>query len=56
DETIIDYSNISEFVYNSLISLDNINEFYENDNVELAIDFNIELYSVIDIILNENDE
>ncbi|CAG8841369.1 22825_t:CDS:2, partial [Gigaspora margarita] len=56
DETIIDYSNISEFIYNSLISLENINEFYKNDDVELAIDFDIELSSVIDIILNENDK
>ncbi|CAG8818099.1 22903_t:CDS:2, partial [Gigaspora margarita] len=43
DKTIIDYLNISEFIYNSLISLENINEFYENDDVELAIDFDIEL-------------
>ncbi|CAG8854820.1 29225_t:CDS:2, partial [Gigaspora margarita] len=56
NEAMIDYSNISEFIYNSLISLENINKFYENDDVELAIDFDIELSSIIDIILNEDNK
>ncbi|CAG8727109.1 2803_t:CDS:1, partial [Racocetra persica] len=56
DEAIIDYSNINKFIYKSLTSLENINKFYENDDVELAIDFDIELSSIINNILNEDNE
>ncbi|CAG8789510.1 3316_t:CDS:1, partial [Racocetra fulgida] len=47
---------ISEFVYNSLISLEETNEFYEGDNVELVISFDVELSSFINIILDEDKE
>ncbi|CAG8815371.1 12194_t:CDS:1, partial [Gigaspora margarita] len=56
DEAMFDYSNISEFTYNSLISFKNIDEFCENDNKELTINFNIELSSIIDVILNKDNE
>ncbi|CAG8710313.1 124_t:CDS:2, partial [Racocetra fulgida] len=52
----ITYSNIDEFVYNSLISLKNTNNFYENDNVKLVISFDIELFSFITTILDEDKE
>ncbi|KAF0537199.1 ATP-dependent DNA helicase pif1 [Gigaspora margarita] len=52
-EKVID---IGEFVYNLLISLENTNEFYEDDNVELAIEFNIELSSFINTILDRNNK
>ncbi|CAG8568059.1 12410_t:CDS:2 [Racocetra fulgida] len=53
---IIDYTDISEFVYNSLISLEDLDEFCENDNTQLAVNFDVELSSVIDLILNEDNE
>ncbi|CAG8813027.1 9791_t:CDS:2 [Cetraspora pellucida] len=49
-------SYIDEFVYNSLISLENTNNFYENDNVELVISFDVELSSLITTILDKNKE
>ncbi|CAG8719087.1 18169_t:CDS:2, partial [Racocetra persica] len=49
-------SYIDEFVYNSLISLKNANNFYENDNVELVISFDVELSSLIITILDEDKE
>ncbi|RIB21847.1 hypothetical protein C2G38_2175478 [Gigaspora rosea] len=52
----ITYSDISEFVYNLLISLENTNEFYENDNVELAINFDFELISFTNNILDGNNK
>ncbi|CAG8794726.1 16169_t:CDS:1 [Cetraspora pellucida] len=45
-----------EFVYNSLISLENTNKFYKDDNVELVISFDVELSSFISIILDENNK
>ncbi|CAG8823073.1 17828_t:CDS:1, partial [Cetraspora pellucida] len=55
-ETTITYSDINEFVYNSLISLKNTNNFYENDNIKLVISFDVELFSLITIILDEDKE
>ena len=55
-EATITYSDIDEFVYNSLISLENTNNFYENDNVELVISFDVELSSLITTILDEDKE
>ena len=47
---IIGYSEITEAVYNSLISLNNTNEFYEGENEELSMNFGIELSSFLDFI------
>ncbi|CAG8651263.1 40873_t:CDS:2 [Gigaspora margarita] len=55
-DTTITYSDISEFVYNSLISLENTNDFYEDDNTELVISFDIELSSFISMILDKDDK
>ena len=52
---IIRYLDITETVYNSLISLENVNEFYEGENEELHLTFNIELSSFYDIILKSNE-
>ncbi|RGB30999.1 hypothetical protein C1646_764646 [Rhizophagus diaphanus] len=52
---IISYLDITETVYNSLISLENVNEFYEGENGELNLTFNIELSSFYDIILEDNE-
>ena len=51
---IIRYLDITETVYNSLISLENVNEFYEGENEELHLTFNIELLSFYDTILKDN--
>ncbi|CAG8850195.1 8907_t:CDS:2, partial [Gigaspora margarita] len=45
-----------KFVYNSLISLENTNNFYEDDNTKLVISFDIELSSFINIILDKDDK
>ncbi|CAG8849216.1 36545_t:CDS:2, partial [Racocetra persica] len=34
----------------------NTNNFYENDNIELVISFDVELFSLITTILDENKE
>ncbi|CAG8552770.1 6596_t:CDS:2, partial [Cetraspora pellucida] len=47
---------ISKFVYNSLISLKNTNDFYEDDNTKLVISFDVELSSFISIILDKDDK
>ena len=52
---IISYLDITETVYNSLISLENVNEFYEGENEELNLTFNIELSSFCDAILEDNE-
>ena len=52
---IIRYLDITETVYNSLISLENVNEFYEGENEELHLTFNIELSSFYDTILKDNE-
>ena len=46
---------ITVTIYNSLISLENVNEFYEGENEELNLTFNIELLSLHNFILG-NDE
>ncbi|CAG8554844.1 10314_t:CDS:2 [Cetraspora pellucida] len=43
--------NITEAVYNSLISLNNTNNFYKDKNEKLNIDFNIELLSLQNFLL-----
>ncbi|CAG8781670.1 20971_t:CDS:2, partial [Gigaspora margarita] len=48
--------NISEFVYNSLIFLENTNDFYKDDNTDLVISFDIELFFFISMILDKNDK
>ncbi|PKC01735.1 hypothetical protein RhiirA5_381496 [Rhizophagus irregularis] len=42
-------------VINSLTSLKNVNEFYEGENEELSLAFNIELSSFHDAILENNE-
>ncbi|RIA88318.1 hypothetical protein C1645_826525 [Glomus cerebriforme] len=49
------YLDITETVYNSLISLENVNKFYEEENEELHLIFNIELSSFYDAILEDNE-
>ncbi|RGB22754.1 hypothetical protein C1646_775588 [Rhizophagus diaphanus] len=49
------YSDITKTVYNSLISLENVNEFYEGENGELNLTFNIELSSFYVTILEDNE-
>ncbi|CAG8841501.1 8916_t:CDS:2, partial [Gigaspora margarita] len=57
NKALISYQTyIKEFVYNSLIFLENTNDFYEDDNVELVISFDIELSSLITTILDEDKE
>jgi hypothetical protein len=46
---------ITETIYNSLTSLKNVNEFYEGENEELSLTFNIELSSFHDAILENNE-
>jgi len=46
---------ITEVVYNSLISLNNTNEFYKGENEEINMNLSIELLSFCDFIL-EKDE
>ena len=53
--TIISYSDITETVYNHLISLSHTNEHYEGENVELNLNLDIELSSFLNVIL-EKDE
>jgi hypothetical protein len=49
------YLDITETIYNSLTSLKNVNEFYEGENEELSLTFNIELSSLHDAILENNE-
>ncbi|GBB95728.1 hypothetical protein RclHR1_00260033 [Rhizophagus clarus] len=53
-DVIINYTDIIETIYNSLTSLSNTNEFYEEKNTELSISFNIELSTLINVILKNN--
>ncbi|CAG8702988.1 23181_t:CDS:2 [Cetraspora pellucida] len=46
----ISFEDISEFVYNSLVSLEGTNEQYESDSSELYINFDIQLSQ------NNNDD
>ncbi|RIB02909.1 hypothetical protein C2G38_2226505 [Gigaspora rosea] len=55
-EATITYSDIDEFVYNSLTSLEDTNDFYEDNNVELVISFDVELSFLFTTILDENKE
>ncbi|GBC25681.2 ATP-dependent DNA helicase PIF1 [Rhizophagus irregularis DAOM 181602=DAOM 197198] len=52
---VINYLDITEIIYNSLTSLKNVNEFYEGENEELSLAFNIELSSFHDAILENNE-
>ncbi|RGB37632.1 hypothetical protein C1646_756707 [Rhizophagus diaphanus] len=52
---VINYLDITETIYNSLTSLKNVNEFYEEENEELSPTFNIELSSLYDAILENNE-
>uniref|UniRef100_U9UP72 Uncharacterized protein n=1 Tax=Rhizophagus irregularis (strain DAOM 181602 / DAOM 197198 / MUCL 43194) TaxID=747089 RepID=U9UP72_RHIID len=54
-DAIINYSDITETIYNHLISLNDTNELYEGENVELNLDLDIELSSFLDFI-SEKDE
>jgi hypothetical protein len=54
-DTVIIYSNITETIYNHLISLNDTNDHYEGENVELSLDLSIELSSLLNFIL-EKDE
>ncbi|PKK58462.1 hypothetical protein RhiirC2_796258 [Rhizophagus irregularis] len=47
-DAIINYSDITETIYNHLISLNDTNELYEGENVELNLDLDIELSSFLD--------
>ncbi|CAG8581880.1 3536_t:CDS:2 [Cetraspora pellucida] len=42
-ESAIDYENISEFVYNSLVSLEGSNDNYESDTLEFYMNFDVHL-------------
>ncbi|CAG8487299.1 954_t:CDS:2, partial [Scutellospora calospora] len=46
---------ITETVYNSLVSLNNTNEFYESENKGLNITFHVELSSLYNTILENNE-
>jgi hypothetical protein len=48
---MISHLDITETLYTSLISLENVNEFYEGENEELNLTFNIELSSLHNVIL-----
>src|SRR2546429_8091564 len=50
---IINYSDITETVYNSLTSLSNTNEVYEGEN-ELNMSFDVELSTLINVISENN--
>ncbi|CAG8800648.1 19478_t:CDS:1, partial [Racocetra fulgida] len=52
-DMIISYLDITEMVYNSLTSLNNTDEFYEKENEELELEFNVELSSLLDAISDE---
>lgn len=54
-DTIINYSDITETIYNHLISLNNTNEHYEGENMELNLDIDIELSSFFDFILKKDE-
>ena len=50
-DIIISYSDVTETIYNSLISLNNTNELYEGEDVELNLNLDIELSSFLNFIL-----
>ncbi|CAG8782237.1 3705_t:CDS:2, partial [Racocetra persica] len=54
-EPTISHTDIIETVYNFLISLNNTNDFYEEENKELYINFNIELLSFQDFLLEQKE-
>ncbi|CAG8624167.1 14777_t:CDS:2 [Cetraspora pellucida] len=49
-DMIISHLDITETVYNSLTSLNNTDEFYEEENERLELNFNVELSSLLDAI------
>ncbi|PKY30613.1 hypothetical protein RhiirB3_392711 [Rhizophagus irregularis] len=53
-DKIICYTDITETIYNFLISLNNTNEFYEGENEKLNMSFYIELSSFLDFILEKD--
>ncbi|GBC36468.2 ATP-dependent DNA helicase PIF1 [Rhizophagus irregularis DAOM 181602=DAOM 197198] len=54
-DAIINYSDITETIYYHLISLNDTNELYEGENVELNLDLDIELSSFLDFISEKDD-
>src|ERR1043165_495339 len=50
-DIIISYSDVTETIYNSLISLNNTNELYEGEDLELNLNLDIELSSFLNFIL-----
>ena len=46
---------ITKTIYNSLTSLKDINEFYEGENKELNLTFNVESSSFYDATLENNE-
>ena len=53
-DIIINHTDITETIYNSLTSLGNTNEFYEGENTELSMSFDIELSTLVNVILENN--
>ncbi|CAG8783481.1 28486_t:CDS:1 [Racocetra persica] len=51
---IISHMNITEIVYNSLISLNNTNDLYEGENEALSMNFNIKFSTFQDFILEKD--
>ncbi|CAB4380264.1 unnamed protein product [Rhizophagus irregularis] len=53
-DVIINYTDITEAIYNSLTFLRSINELYERENTELSVCFDIELSTLVNAILENN--
>ncbi|CAG8769938.1 27201_t:CDS:2, partial [Racocetra persica] len=51
--SVAGHLDITEMVYNSLTSLNNTDKFYEKENEELELEFNVELSSLLDAISDE---
>ncbi|CAG8598692.1 5064_t:CDS:2, partial [Cetraspora pellucida] len=54
-DSMIGYLDITDTIYSSLVSLNNTDEHYEGENRELNMNFNVELSSFVDFILEQDE-